>query len=93
MSKPVFMVRHIRWWHKPVPLCVKRDGGHVRMGWVWNQWAYVVNNLSMGWIAFAEDQTPENIDIWKCPHCGASLWFGQRQKIEAALKPEQGAKK
>ena len=86
MRRSSFEVRHIRWWHKPVPLLVRRNGDHIRVGWVWNQWAYLVNNLHDGWIAFAEDQTPENIDIWKCNHCGASLWVSQRFKIEAAIK-------
>lgn len=85
-NKPVFQVRHIRWWNKPIPLLTKRGGEHHRVGWVWNQWAYLVNNISMGWVAFVEDQTPENIHIWKCNHCGASLWITQRSEIEQSIK-------
>jgi hypothetical protein len=92
MTKPVFMVHHIRWWQKPVPLYAQRDGGFVHVGWAWNQWAYLVNNTAMGWVAFVEDQTPENIDVWKCPHCGASLWGTQRDKIETAIRAEQRKK-
>lgn len=92
MTKPTFMVRRIRWWQKPVRLVAKRDGEHVVVGWAWNQWAYVVNNLAMGWVAFVEDQTPENIDVWKCNHCGASLYTTQRSKIEAAIRAEQRKK-
>jgi hypothetical protein len=81
-----FAVRHIRWWHKPVPLHIKKGDAYIRVGWVWNQWAYLVNNMSHGWIAFAEDQTPENIDVWKCNHCGASIFETQRKKILESIK-------
>lgn len=89
MSEPTWQVRHIRKWHKPVPLIARRDGEHVQVGWVWNQWAYLVKNIAMGWVAFVDDQTPENIDIWKCSHCGASIWLTQRHKIEQAIRKEQ----
>ena len=88
MSKTAWQVRHIRKWHKPVPLVTRRGGDHVQVGWVWNQWAYLVNNLALGWVAFMEDQTPENIDIWKCAHCGASIHLTQRHKIEQAIKKD-----
>lgn len=80
-----FSVKHIRWWHKPVPLMAKHDNGFDQIGWVWNQRAYLVNNLAHGWIAFADQQTPENIDVWFCQHCGASLWDDARSKITSFL--------
>lgn len=89
MTKNVFEVRHIRWWHRPVPLYAKKDGNHVRVGWVWNQRAYVVRNLALGWVAFVDQQTPENIDVWHCPQCGALLWGSTRSRIIDAIKREQ----
>ena len=89
MSNSPFAVRHIRWWHKPVPLFLKSNDAFVQVGWVWNQWAYLVNNMHSGWIAFAEDQTQEKIDIWKCNHCGASIWGTQRSKIERSIARNQ----
>lgn len=86
MSRPAWEVRRIRWWHKPVPLVQKRADGWTKVGWVWNQWAYLVNNVSLGWMAPVDDQTPEKIDTWKCPHCQASIWGSQREKIIKALK-------
>lgn len=88
MGEPAFKVRHIRWWHKPVPLVAKHDDGYQQVGWAWNQWAYLVRNMHAGWVAYVENQTPENIDIWKCSHCGASIWATQRRKIEQSLKKD-----
>lgn len=68
-----------------MPLYIKHDDKHIRVGWVWNQMAYLVNNLHHGWIAFAEDQTSENIDIWKCNCCGAAIGLAQKRKIEEFL--------
>jgi hypothetical protein len=87
MSGPTFKVVNLRWWNRPVRL-VKRGGeGHFDfVGWVWNQKAYLVKNLNHGWIAFVEDQTPENIEHWFCRNCGASIWGTMRSKIEAATK-------
>lgn len=85
MREPTFKVTHIRWWQKPIPLVVNRDGGHDQVGWVWNQWAYVVKNISAGWIAFADQQTPENIELWRCDHCGASTSLTRRWAIEKSL--------
>lgn len=88
-SKSAFVVRHIRWWHRPVPLMHRHANGEFQqVGWVWNQRAYLVNNLVHGWIAFTDQQTPENIDIWFCHHCGASLWGSKRWAIEEAIKKE-----
>lgn len=82
-----FKVTHVRWWHRPLRLCKRTEsGGFVQVGWVWNQRAYVVNNLTHGWIAFVEDQTPENIDIWFCRNCGATLWGTERSAIEAHMR-------
>jgi hypothetical protein len=86
MSSPTFKVVHIRWWHKPVPLAKKTPHGLDLIGWVWNQRAYLVKNLHHGWIAFVDDQTPENIDHWFCRHCGASVWGTHRSRIETATK-------
>lgn len=85
-----FKVVHIRWWHKPVPLYDKgpNDDHYRRIGWVWNQKAYLVNNLVEGWVAFAKDQTPENIDVWWCTCCGTSLWGSTREKLTQAIKGE-----
>jgi hypothetical protein len=85
---PSFKVVHIRWWHRPVRLAMKHGEGFDFIGWVWNQKAYLVRNLNHGWIAFAEDQTPENVDVWYCDHCGGSLWGTRRSKILEALKKE-----
>jgi hypothetical protein len=87
MSGPRFKVAHIRWWHRPIKL-VKRTSGVTfdHIGWVWNQRAYLVDNLHEGWIAFVEDQTPENIECWFCDQCGASVWGKRRSMIEAALE-------
>ena len=81
MSDSRFKVAHIKWWHRPVKL-IKRNGAFFeQVGWVWNQRAYLVNNLSEGWIAFIEDQTPENINVWFCDHCGGSISHTKREKL------------
>lgn len=77
-----FQVRHIRWWHRPVPLIEDRKGEFVQVGWAWNQWAYLVKNISMGWIAFVDGQTPENLNIWKCDNCGAHIGPSQQRRIQ-----------
>lgn len=38
------------------------------IGWVWMQKAYLTNNLSHGWVAFLDNQTPDQLT--KCPCCG-----------------------
>lgn len=74
MTRPSFQVRTIHWWNLPVPLVTRKSSGvFQRVGWAWNQKAYLVNNLNEGWIAFVEDQTPENIDMFACEHCGAAM--------------------
>lgn len=91
MSNPSWKVVHIHWWNKPVRLVAKNGDCLHFVGWVWNQRAYLVKNLHHGWIAFVEDQTPENIDTWFCDHCGASLWGNPRRRIEKALEEKGGA--
>lgn len=83
-----FKIVKLRWWQKPIPLYDKNSGSDEwrRVGWVWNQRAYLVNNMTTGWIAFVQDQVPEKIDDWFCPHCGIALWDSQKHKIEAAIK-------
>jgi len=54
-----------------VPLYDKTEtDGYRKIGWVWNQKAYLVDNMIEGWVAFVKDQTPENIDVWWCDCCG-----------------------
>lgn len=92
MSESRFKVAYVPWW-RPVRLAQRKaTGGWDFIGWVWRQRAYLVNNTAHGWVAFAEDQTPENIDVWFCPHCKASLWGSMRAKIlnAAALHPSEG---
>lgn len=85
MSGPRLKVVHIRWWHRPLPLVKRAEGGGFdQVGWVWNQRAYLINNLNHGWVAFVEDQTPENLDHWFCNHCGAVVWSAQRDKLKKA---------
>ena len=86
MTGPNFKVVNLRWWNKPVRLVRRVDKGLEDIGWIWNQRAYLVNNFNHGWIAFVEDQTPENINVWFCDHCGASLWGRTRDKIYKALQ-------
>jgi hypothetical protein len=64
---PRFKIAYVPWW-KPLPL-VRRDegGGFTRIGYVWRQTARIVNNVHEGWIAFADEQTPEKLMI--CPSC------------------------
>ncbi|MDR7092290.1 hypothetical protein [Hydrogenophaga laconesensis] len=88
MSDPLFKVAYVPWW-KPIRLAKRNAvGGWDFVGWVWRQRAYLVNNTAHGWIAFAEDQTPENIDVWFCPHCQASLRGGTRAKLLSAIHGE-----
>ena len=83
-----FKVVHVRWWHKPVPLYDKQNGEehYRRVGWIWNQRAYLVNNLVEGWVAFVKDQTPENLECWFCTNCGTSMPLYHRTKIEEAIR-------
>lgn len=89
MSHTRFKVVQLRWWNRPVRLARRTESGMEFIGWVWNQRAYLVNNLNHGWVAFLDQQTPENVDVWFCDHCGASLWGTTRSKILAAIQREQ----
>lgn len=62
-----FKVAYVPWW-RPVRLAVKTAEGYDFVGWVWRQKANLVNNLHHGWIAFLDQQTPENLN--RCQHCG-----------------------
>ena len=91
MSNPTFKVIDVPWYRR-YPLLVSGPDGHRQVGWVSGQRAYLVNNLNHGWVAFVDQQTPENIDHWFCPHCNASIWGIQRRKIDAAaLAGDTGA--
>jgi hypothetical protein len=84
-----FKVVRLRWWNKPVPLLFRNEKReHIRIGWVWNQRAYLVKNLHIGWVAFADQQNAEHVDHWFCRDCGASIWGSQRWAIEARGKEE-----
>ncbi len=68
---PRFKVAYVPWW-RPLPLVRKDEsGGFTRIGWVWRQNARLVNNVHEGWIAFAEQQTPELLA--KCASCEKPL--------------------
>ena len=83
-----FRIMRLRWWHRPIPLYDKtaKEEHYRRIGWVWNQKAYLVDNMVEGWVAFAEDQTPEKIDVWWCSCCGMELDGLIRQRIEKEIK-------
>lgn len=66
--KARFKVAYVPW-YRPVRLVKKSGPGTFDVvGWVWRQKAYLVNNLSHGWIAFVEDQTDAKLNT--CPSCG-----------------------
>lgn len=92
-SESRWKIVDLKWWNKPIPLWRKstNDKPAERIGWVWNQKAYIVNNLLAGWIAFVDDQTHDKLsieDIWRCPYCNASIWGGTREKIIKHVKGE-----
>ena len=85
MANPSWKVKRLRWWNLPVPLYRKDAEGFTKVGWIWNQTAYIVNNIHHGWIAFVEDQTQERLsylDVWSCSCCGAEIWGGKKESIE-----------
>jgi hypothetical protein len=59
-------VGHVPWWW-PRPLF--DPSTKQRIGWVWRQRAALVRNLDAGWIAFADDQTEQNLKP-RCQQCG-----------------------
>ena len=86
-----FRVTRLRWWHRPIPLYDRTDTekNYRRIGWVWNQKAYLVDNMVEGWVAFAKDQTPEKIDVWWCSCCGMELDGMTKIRLTEAIKGEQ----
>jgi len=90
MTNPSWKVKRLRWWNLPIPL-YRKDGdeGWTKVGWIWNQTAYIVNNIHYGWIAFVEDQTKERLqylDIWSCACCGAEIFGSKKTAIEEYIK-------
>ena len=84
-----FQVVRLRWWHKPVALYDNDEkDGYRRIGWVWNQKAYLVDNMVEGWVAFVKDQTPEKIDVWWCDCCGMALDGVTKKKNRRIFKGE-----
>lgn len=68
-----FRIAYVPWW-RPVRLALRKPGEKFAfdfVGWVWRQEAYLVKNMHHGWIAFAEDQTPERMKTCQC--CGAPI--------------------
>ncbi len=59
-------VGHVPWWW-PRPLYDMTTKQQI--GWVWRQRAALVRNLHAGWIAFADDQTEQNLKP-RCERCG-----------------------
>ena len=102
MSNPRFVVRKVNWWEKPIPLMRKiriSDGlGDFRwekVGWVWNQEAYLVNNLSFGWFAPLEDQTQTNLEerkLLSCEYCKHEFSFNKRDKLKAYYDTKANSK-
>lgn len=86
-----FRVTRLRWWHRPIPLYDRtvEEKNYRRIGWVWNQKAYLVDNMVEGWVAFAKDQTPEKIDVWWCSCCGMELDGMTKTRLIEAIKREQ----
>ena len=81
----------LRWWNRPIPLYRKDGEGYKKIGWIWNQPAYIVNNVHYGWIAFMEDQTEERLkyfDTWSCSCCGAEIWGTKKDQIEKFIKEQ-----
>lgn len=89
MNSPRFKVKRLRWWNRPIPLYRKTAEGFTKIGWIWNQPAYIVNNIHYGWVAFVDDQTEERLkylDIWSCQCCGAELSYEKKENIKQYLK-------
>lgn len=66
MSGLRYRIAYVPWW-RPIRLAQHHDKGFDFIGWVWRTKARQVWNVNYGWIAFAEDQTPERLSC--CPHC------------------------
>jgi hypothetical protein len=88
MTNPRWKLKRLRWWNLPIPLYRRDDEGWTKIGWIWNQTAYIVNNIHHGWVAFVDDQTEERlkyIDVWSCQCCGAELSYDKKKNIEKYL--------
>ena len=91
MANPSWKVKRLRWWNWPVPLYRKDEEGFTKVGWVWNQPAYIIKNIYLGWIAFVEDQTTERLsylDVWSCSFCGAEICGNKKQAIEGYIEQQ-----
>lgn len=92
MSGPNWKVKRLRWWNLPIPLYRKDKDSWTKIGYIYNQKAYIVNNIHHGWIAFVEDQTQEHLsylDVWSCNCCGAEISGSKKTMIEEYVKREQ----
>lgn len=89
MANPSWKVKKLRWWNFPIPLYRKDSDKWTKIGWIWNQPAYIVKNIHHGWIAFVEDQTQARLsylDVWSCNCCGAEIWGSKKTAIENYIK-------
>jgi len=59
---------------------MKTADGYDFVGWIWRQKAYLVNNAHHGWIAFLDQQTPENLN--RCPCCDRPAAQAERERGE-----------
>ena len=72
----VWCVGYVPWWW-PVPLFVKNFNvlgpdllpTDRQIGWVRRQRAALTYNVHLGWVAYLEDQTEENLKP-RCEKCG-----------------------
>lgn len=65
---PHFVITFVLW---PRRLFIRTDNLFEPIGWVFLQKARLVNNVHYGWIAVADDQTPERLS--RCPCCNRGL--------------------
>ena len=90
-NKPNFKYVRLRWWNLPVPLYRKDSDKFTKVGWIWNQPAYLVKNIHVGWVAFIEDQTAERLkhfEVWSCSCCGHEIWGTKRDQITKFIKEQ-----
>lgn len=59
------------WWPRPLMKHHTDREGFDQVGWVWRQKAFLVKNISHGWIAFVDHQTEEKLK--SCPMCERPL--------------------
>ena len=92
MSNPTWKVKNLRWWNWPIPLYRKDPDKWVKVGYVWNQRAFIVKNMYEGWVAFLDDQTEERLsylDVWSCDCCGAEIMMSKKRAIEKYVLEKQ----